>query len=61
MAVDGWLHDKITAVRFKKTGHNSTDRGKQGVKRSLMTDANGLPRSVVVAGANTYDIKLVAD
>ncbi|EFB72130.1 hypothetical protein PROVRUST_06885 [Providencia rustigianii DSM 4541] len=26
-----------------------------------MTDANGLPLSVVVAGANTHDIKLVAD
>ena len=44
-----------------KTGRNPTDRGKQGVKRSLMTDANGLPLSLVVAGANTHDIKLVAD
>lgn len=26
-----------------------------------MTDANGLPLPVVVAGANTHDIKLVAD
>lgn len=26
-----------------------------------MTDANGLPLSVVVSGANTYDIKLVAE
>ena len=26
-----------------------------------MTDANGLPLSVVVAGANTHDIKLVVD
>lgn len=26
-----------------------------------MTDANGLPLSVVVAGANTHDIKRVAD
>lgn len=26
-----------------------------------MTDANGLPLSVVVAGANIHDIKLVAD
>ncbi|WP_284149397.1 hypothetical protein [Escherichia coli] len=26
-----------------------------------MTDANGLPLSLVVAGANTHDIKLVAD
>lgn len=61
MVVDGRLHDQIAAGRHKKTGRNPTDRGKQGVKRSLMTDANGLPLSVVVAGANTHDIKLVAD
>ncbi|HFS5768490.1 TPA: IS5 family transposase [Providencia rettgeri] len=42
----------------KKTGKNPTDRGKQGVKRSLMTDGNGLPLALVVAGANTHDIKL---
>lgn len=61
MAVDGWLYDKIPAGRLKKTGRNPTDRGKQGVKRSLLTDANGLPLSLVVAGANVHDIKLVAD
>ncbi|EML8869853.1 transposase, partial [Shigella flexneri] len=33
----------------------------QGVKRSLMTDGNGLPLALVVAGANTHDIKLVTD
>jgi hypothetical protein len=26
-----------------------------------MTDANGLPLALAVAGANTHDIKLVAD
>ncbi|WP_338885724.1 transposase [Xenorhabdus sp. TH1] len=61
MAVDGWLYHKITACRFKKTGRNPTDRGKQGVNRSLMTDANGFPLSLIVAGANPHDIKLVAD
>lgn len=60
MAVDGRLHDQIPVGRLKKTGRNPTDRGKQGVKRSLLTDANGLPLSVVVAGANTHDIKLVS-
>lgn len=43
----------------KKQARNPTDRGKQGVKRSLLTDANGLPLSLVVAAANTHDIKLV--
>lgn len=61
MAVHGRLYDEIPAGGFKKTGRNPTNRGKQGVKRSLMTDANGLPLSVVVASANTHDIKLVAD
>ena len=61
MVIDGWLPDKIATCRLKKTGRNPTDRGKQGVKRSLMTDANGLPLSLVVAGANTHDIKLVED
>ena len=61
MVVNGRLHNQITAIRNKKTGRNPTNRGKQGVKRSLLTDANGLPLSLVVATANTHDIKLVAD
>lgn len=61
MVVDGRQHDQITAVKNKKTGRNPADRVKQSVKRSLMTDANGLPLSLVVAAANTHDIKLVAD
>ncbi len=61
MVVNRWLYDQITAIRNKKTGRNPTDRGKQGVKRSLLTDANGLPQSLVVAAANSHDIKLLAD
>lgn len=45
----------------KKTGRNPTDRGKQVVKRSLLTDSKGLRLSLAVAAANTHDIKLVAD
>lgn len=41
-------------------GLNSTDRGKNGVKRSLLVEANGGPLSVVVAGANVRDDKLLA-
>ncbi|WP_407646979.1 hypothetical protein [Erwinia tracheiphila] len=37
----GWRYDNITAARDKKTGRNPTDRGKQGVKPSLMTDTGG--------------------
>lgn len=41
------------------TGKNPTDRGKQGVKRSLMTDAHGIPIGLAVAGANVHDIRLL--
>lgn len=37
------------------TGANPTDRGKQGVKRHLLTEANGLPVGLVVTGANRHD------
>lgn len=42
------------------TGPNPTDRGKSGTKRSLLTDGQGVPLGVVVAGANRHDMKLVA-
>jgi putative transposase len=41
------------------TGPNPTDRGKSGVKRSLLTDGRGVPLGVVVAPANRNDSKLV--
>ena len=44
----------------KKTGANPTDRGKRGVKRSLLTEGHGVPLGMVVAGANRPDLKLVA-
>ena len=43
----------------KKTGRNPTDRGKRGVKRSLLTDGHGVPLSVVIDGANCNDHKLM--
>jgi putative transposase len=43
----------------KKTGPNPTDRGKRGVKRSLLTDGRGIPLSIVAAGANRNDHKLM--
>lgn len=42
----------------KKTGKNPTDRGKLGVKRSVLTDARGVPLGVAIAGANTHDQQL---
>ncbi len=40
-------------------GPNPTDRGKNGVKRSLLVEADGGPLPVVVAGANVPDFKLL--
>ena len=42
----------------KKTGKNPTDRGKSGAKRSLLTDAAGIPLGLAIAGANRNDFKL---
>ena len=42
-----------------KTGPNPTDRGKSGVKRSLLTEAEGIPVGLAVDGANRHDMKLV--
>ena len=43
------------------TGSNPTDRGKLGTKRHILTDAKGIPLSVVTSSASTHDIKLVTD
>ena len=43
----------------EKTGPNPTDRGKRGVKRSLLTEAQGIPVGLALAGANRHDMKLV--
>lgn len=41
-------------------GPNPTDRGKAGVKRSLLVEADGGPLAVVTAEANRHDTKLLA-
>ncbi len=43
----------------KKTGRNPTDRGKGGVKRSLLTEGHGVPIGLAIDGANRHDMKLV--
>jgi len=43
----------------KKTGKNPTDRGKRGTKKSLLTDGDGGPLGVVIAGANAVEQKLL--
>ena len=56
MALDGSLHK--APLGRKKTGPNPTDRGKGGVKRSLLTEARGIPVGLVLDGTNRHDIKL---
>src|SRR5947209_16427917 len=48
-------------VRGKQTGKNPTDRGKKGTKKSLVTDGEGGPLGVVIAGANVVEQKLLKE
>lgn len=41
-----------------KTGPNPTDRGKNGTKRHLITDANGVPLAIEHTGANVHDSEM---
>ena len=53
------LHTPVSPGRGGKPVPNPTDRGKTGVKRSLLTEAQGIPLGVAVDGANRHDMKLV--
>ena len=59
LVVNGWSNDEGARGGFKKTGANPTDRGKQGVKRSLLTEAAGIPIAIAIDGANRHDMKMV--
>ncbi len=41
-------------------GRSAVDRGKPGLKRSVLTDGSGIPLHVVVAGARRDDPPLLA-
>lgn len=43
----------------EKTGPNPTDRAKSGTKRSLQTDAAGIPIGLQISGANVHDKRLL--
>jgi putative transposase len=51
---------RAATAEVEGIGHNPTDRGKHGTKRSTLSDGHGLPLAIVVAGANVHDIKLAA-
>jgi putative transposase len=40
-------------------GPNPTDRGKMGTKHSVISEGNGRPLGVAIAGANRHDTKLL--
>jgi len=50
--------DSVVHVVAAAIGHNPTDRGKHGTKRSSLSEGHGLPLAVVVARANVHDLKL---
>jgi hypothetical protein len=59
LAVDGCI---TKAPRGGETaGRSPVDRGKQGLKRSTVTDATGIPLHLVAAGANRPDSPLLAE
>jgi transposase len=43
----------------EKAGRNPVDRGKQGIKRSTIVDAKGIPLGAIAAPANRYDSPLL--
>ena len=43
----------------KKIGPNPTDRAKDGVQRSLLTEGTGVPLGLAIDGANRHDSKMV--
>jgi transposase len=58
LAVDGCITK--APCGGQTAGPSPVDRGKQGLKRSVVTDAKGIPLGAVVAGANTHDSPLLA-
>src|SRR5918996_2727828 len=43
----------------EKAGRNPVDRGKQGIKRSTLVDAKGIPLGTLAAAANRHDSPLL--
>lgn len=61
LSVDGSMTKAPLAAVGEKSDPNPTDRGKHGVKRSVVTEAAGVPVGVTVAGANRNDHLLLAE
>lgn len=57
VAVDGCITKAPSGG--ERAGRNPVDRGKQGLKRSTLTDATGVPLYLVATGANRHDSPLL--
>lgn len=53
------MHDQGT-VRLPLAGPSPVDRRKGGLKRSVATEAAGIPLGIAAAGANRHDAPLLA-
>jgi transposase len=45
----------------EKAGRSPVDRGKRGIKRSMVVDANGIPLGAIAAPANRHDSPLLGE
>ena len=61
MAGNGRRSNQGSLGGKKKTGPNPTDRAKKGTKRSVLTDAAGVPLGLAVDGANRNDFKMARE
>lgn len=57
VAVDGCITK--APCGGEKAGRSPVDRGKQGIKRSTLVDANGIPLGAIAAPANRHDSPLL--
>jgi hypothetical protein len=57
LAVDGCITKAPSGGEV--AGRSPVDRGKRGLKRSVMTEGTGLPLHLVAAGANRHDAPLL--
>jgi hypothetical protein len=57
LAVDGCITKAPSGG--EAAGESPVDRGKQGLKRSVLVDGTGVPLHVVAAGANRHDSPLL--
>ena len=62
-----WVWQSLDSISTKSplveamTDTNPTNRSRQGTKKHILTDKNGLSLSVSTTSASTHDIKAVAE